>query len=234
MGKLPEWGRRGVRRENGVWVRRGGHPRAREKRKRLPCKITPYGRRCYQRQKDNIRSARKGQVLPMGEKPPFLRGWSEWVRVGEFPLRGKRAISPLSSSSPPLFPKGNSRPLVPSVREPRADLLSSRKGLSSLLCPPLPHRQADLCRPTESPNPIKGVAVVKKGVIGDILPYSPLLQSAVPKGNEVALPWVAQAAPASRLRITRGKPSRNRNFFPEGEVEPKVEIHKKFTNRLSP
>lgn len=100
MGKLPEWGCRGVRGENGVWVRRGGHPRAREKRKRLPCKITPYGRRCYQRQKDNIRSARKGQVLPMGEKPPFLRGWSEWVRVGEFPLRGKRAISPLPSILP--------------------------------------------------------------------------------------------------------------------------------------
>ena len=103
MGKLPEWGCRGVRRENGVWVRRGGHPRAREKRKRLPCKITPYGRRCYQRQKDNIRSARKGQVLPTGEKPPFLRGRSEWVRVGEFPLRGKRAISPPSSSLSPLY-----------------------------------------------------------------------------------------------------------------------------------
>ena len=139
MGKLPERVCRGVRRENGVWVRRGGHPRAREKRKGLACKITPYGRRCYQRQKDNIRSARKGQVLPMGEKPPFLRGWSEWVRVGEFPLRGKRAISPPSSSLSPLFTSVNSRPLVPSVREPRADLLSSRKGLSSLLCPPLPH-----------------------------------------------------------------------------------------------
>lgn len=189
MGKLPEWGCRGVRRENGVWVRRGGHPRAREKRKGLACKITPYGRRCYQRQKDNIRSARKGQVLPTGEKPPFLRGWSEWVRVGEFPLRGKRAISPLSPQFPLLT--SSSRPLVPSVREPRADLLSSRKGLSSLLCPPLPHRQADLCRPTESPNPIYGVAVVKKGIIRDILPYSPLLQGAVPVGNEVALPWVA-------------------------------------------
>lgn len=137
MGKLSEWGCRGVRRENGVWVRRGGHPRAREKRKRSACKITPYGRRCYQRQKDNIRSARKGQVLPTGEKPPFLRGWSEWVRVGEFPLRGKRAISPLSPQFPLLT--SSSRPLVPSVREPRADLLSSRKGLSSLLCPPLPH-----------------------------------------------------------------------------------------------
>ena len=192
----------------------------------MACKITPYGRRCYQRQKDNIRSARKGQVLPMGEKPPFLRGWSEWVRVGEFPLRGKRAISPLSSSLSPLFTSVNSRPLVPSVREPRADLLSSRKGLSSLLCPPLPHRLADLCRPTESPNPIKGVAVVKKGVIGDILPYSPLLQSAVPVGNEVAFLWVAQAAPASRLRITRGKPSRNRNFSPKGKSSRKSKFTK--------
>lgn len=200
----------------------------------MACKITPYGRRCYQRQKDNIRSARKGQVLPMGEKPPFLRGWSEWVRVGEFPLRGKRAISPLPSILPLYSLLGIAVLSCRPSTEPRADLLSSRKGLSSLLCPPLSHHQADLCRPTESPNPIKGVAVVKKGVIGDILPYSPLLQSPVPKGNEVALPWVAQATPASRLRITRGKPSRNRNFFPEGEVEPKVEIHKKFTNRLSP
>lgn len=159
MGKLPEWERRGVRGENGVWVRRGGHPRAREKRKRLPCKITPYGRRCYQRKKDNIRSARKGQVLPMGEKPPFLRGWSEWVRVGEFPLRGKGAISPLSRQFPLLT--SSSRP--PSVRVPRADLLSSRKGLSSLLCPPLSHRQADLCRPTESPNPIRGLPSSRRG-----------------------------------------------------------------------
>lgn len=150
------------------------------------------------------------------------------------PSTRERGDFPSLLNSPSLFPLGNSRPLVPSVREPRADLLSSRKGLSSLLCPPLPHRQADLCRPTESPNPIKGVAVVKKGVIGDILPYSPLLQSAVPVGNEVALLWVAQAAPASRPSATRGKPSRNRNFFPEGEVEPKVEIHKKFTNCPSP
>ena len=152
MGKLPEWGCRGVRGENGVWVRRGGHPRAREKRKRLPCKITPYGRRCYQRQKDNIRSARKGQVLPMGEKPPFLRGWSEWVRVGEFPLRGKGAISPPSSSLSPLdFVKPSSlRPYAVS-REPTFSR-PVRDSLPSFVLPSLTAKPTSADRP-KAPTP---------------------------------------------------------------------------------
>lgn len=145
MGKLPEWGCRGVRGENGVWVRRGGHPRAREKRKRLPCKITPYGRRCYQRQKDNIRSARKGQVLPMGEKPPFLRGWSEWVRVGEFPLRGKRAISPSPLNSPLLT---SSRRPLPSIPP-----LYSLLGIAVLSCRPSESREPTFSRPVRDSLP---------------------------------------------------------------------------------
>ena len=152
MGKLPEWGCRGVRGENGVWVRRGGHPRAREKRKGLPCKITPYGRRCYQRQKDNIRSARKGQVLPTGEKPPFLRGWSEWVRVGEFPLRGKGAISPPSSSLSPLdFVKPSSlRPCAES-REPTFSR-PVRDSLPSFVLPSLTAKPTSADRP-KAPTP---------------------------------------------------------------------------------
>ena len=145
MGKLPEWGRRGVRRENGVWVRRGGHPRAREKRKRLPCKITPYGRRCYQRQKDNIRSARKWQVLPMGEKPPFLKGWSEWVRVGEFPLRGKRAISPSPLNSPLLTSSRRPLPSIPPLYSP--------KGIAVLSCRPSESREPTFSRPVRDSLP---------------------------------------------------------------------------------
>lgn len=123
MGKLPEWGCRGVRGENGVWVRRGGHPRAREKMKRSACKITPYGRRCYQRQKDNIRRARKGRVLPTGEKVPFSRPVGSWVRVGRFSLWEKRADfpPPLPQFPPPLPPlsRKGQKSSTPADRPPR-------------------------------------------------------------------------------------------------------------------